>query len=89
MSDLPDKKTLEEAIGEYINEHFKCYFCEKPTDRYITFNTVAGIIEAFECLDCRQLRVQAQVDAGLRPASDLNPENLPERKTRPTHGYGQ
>jgi hypothetical protein len=64
---------LEDAIA-----HMVCYKCKTPTDRLIVFSTAAGIIQEYECIDCRQERVQAQVDKGLRPASDLLPENLPE-----------
>lgn len=69
--------TLEEQLEEHLANQ-KCYKCDEPTDRFILFNTEAGRIEAYECLRCRQERVQAQVNAGLRPASDLLPENLPE-----------
>lgn len=31
-------------------------------------------------MNCRQERVQKQVDEGRRPASDLLPENLPEAR---------
>lgn len=75
-------KTIEEQLAAVVAEQFRCYNCDKPTDRYIKFITAAGIVEDFECLDCRQKRVQAQVDAGLRPASDLDPENLPENRGR-------
>lgn len=70
--------SIEEQLKAVIEEQFRCINCNEPTDRYIMFRTAAGIINAFECLGCRQKRVQAQVDAGLRPASDLLPENLPE-----------
>lgn len=70
---------LEARLREVIDAQ-KCYNCGEPTDRYIKFRTQVGIVHDFECLDCRQKRVQAQVDAGLRPASDLLPENLPERR---------
>jgi len=71
---------VTEQLQDIIDREFRCYKCDAPTDRYIKFYTVKGIIEAFECLDCRQARVQKQVDAGLRPASDLLLENLPERR---------
>lgn len=71
---------VREQLEEVIEREFRCYRCDEPTDRCITFRTAVGIIDAFECLSCRQERVQAQVDAGLRPASDLQPENLPERR---------
>lgn len=64
---------------EEIVKHMKCYNCGTPTDRYITFMTTIGIVNDFECIDCRQRRVQRQVDEGLRPASDLLLKNLPER----------
>lgn len=70
---------LQEQIDALVAE-MKCYNCKAPTDRFILFNTIFGPIEAFECLDCRQSRVQAKVDAGLRPASDLEPESLPETR---------
>lgn len=69
------EQQLEEIVADW-----KCYNCGAPTDRYIKFRTVLGIISDFECLDCRQVRVQKQVDAGWRPASDLLPENLPENR---------
>jgi len=70
-------KTVHEQLEDIISQ-MACYKCNKFTDRFIRFATLGGIIEDFECFDCRQERVQAQVDAGLRPASDLLPENLPE-----------
>lgn len=73
------QKQLEEAAEEAF-EGMRCYRCNTRTDRLITFLTEADIIQEFECLDCRQERVQEQVDKGLRPASDLLPENLPERR---------
>ncbi len=76
MTDDSLQKQLEEAVASMV-----CYKCDKPTDRFIRFHTLGGIIEDFECLECRQERVQAQVDAGIRPASDLLPENLPEHRT--------
>ena len=72
-------KTIHEQLEDAISR-MVCYKCDKPTDRFITFSTLGGIVQDFECLDCRQERVQAQVDAGLRPASDLLPENLPENR---------
>jgi hypothetical protein len=42
--------------------------------------TSTKMTEAFECLDCRQARVACQVADGLRPATDLDPENLPENR---------
>lgn len=56
----------------------RCTDCGVETDRLILFATPVGRKRLFECLDCRRKRVQEQVDAGLRPASDLLPENLPE-----------
>jgi len=76
MNDKTVHEQLEDAISRMA-----CYKCNKPTARFIRFATLGGIIEDFECLDCRQERVQAQVDAGLRPESDLLPENLPENRT--------
>jgi hypothetical protein len=73
---------LREQIRKAI-EAMRCYNCGEPTDRYITFIVDGGIVNAFECVPCRQIRVQRQVDAGLRPASDLLPENLPENRNRP------
>jgi hypothetical protein len=64
--------------GAEIPGLFRCFNCGAETDRYITFRTAVGLVDAWECLACRQSRVQVQVDAGLRPASDLLPENLPE-----------
>lgn len=71
---------LEAQLTDLVETEFRCYKCKKRTDRYIKFFTLAGIIHDFECLDCRQDRVQDQVDKGWRPASDLLPENLPENR---------
>lgn len=76
--------TIEEQLAAFVKNEQKCYNCKKPTDRFIAFNTAVGVIEAYECLDCRQERVQRQVDEGRRPASDLNQENLPEVRN-PAH----
>ena len=70
-------KNLQEQLEDIVSG-MKCYNCEAPTDRYILFRTALGQIWAYECLNCRQERVQRQVDEGRRPASDLNLENLPE-----------
>lgn len=72
--------TIKAQLEEIIETQFRCYNCNKPTDRFIKFRTALGIIEEFECLNCRYDRVKKQVDAGLRPATDLLPENLPERR---------
>lgn len=77
---MTDDKSIEEQLEEIFDKEFRCYNCGKPTDRYITFRTILGIVNDFECVECRQERVQKQVDAGLRPASDLEPENFPERR---------
>lgn len=75
MIDAEIQAQLEAILAEQ-----RCYKCDEQTDRFIRFHTLDGIIEDYECLKCRQERVQAQVDAGLRPASDLLPENLPENR---------
>jgi cell division protein ZapA (FtsZ GTPase activity inhibitor) len=67
------REQLEAAVAA-----MRCYNCDTPTDRLIVFRTAIGIVEEYECLDCRQERVRRQVDEGLRPESDLLPENLPE-----------
>lgn len=72
--------TIEEQLKKIVEDTFRCYNCRQPTDRYIKFRTAVGTISAFECLKCRQERVQEAVDKGLRPASDLLPENLPENR---------
>lgn len=69
--------SVEEQLRDAVRA-MRCYNCKEPTDRLIVFRTAIGIVREYECLSCRQERVQAQVDAGLRPASDLLPENLPE-----------
>lgn len=70
---------ITEQLEDVIDQ-MRCYNCKKPTDRFIVFNTTKGVIQEFECIDCRQQRVQKQVDEGRRPASDLLPENLPEER---------
>lgn len=76
-----DKPSPElQAALEDATDKMRCYNCNEPTDRLIVFRTDIGIARKYECLDCRQIRVQRQVDEGLRPASDLLPENLPERR---------
>ena len=72
--------SIEDKLTAIIEETHRCIDCNERTDRFILFYTPGGLVEAFECIDCRQKRVQRQVDAGLRPASDLLPENLPERR---------
>lgn len=74
------KPTSNEDLVKIIEEMMKCHNCKKPTTRFILFRTELGLVEEYECLECRQERVQRQVDAGLRPASDLEQENLPEVK---------
>ena len=71
--------TLDEQLEAAV-DRMRCYNCKEQTDRLIWFSMARGVVKAYECLDCRQERVQKQVDAGLRPASDLLPENLPENR---------
>lgn len=70
-------KSVDEQLEDTVAQ-MKCYNCGAETDRFIRFMTAVGIVHEFECIDCRQERVKEQVEAGLRPASDLLPENLPE-----------
>lgn len=74
-----ESPSVEEQLEAAV-EGFRCYCCGTRTDRFIRFRTAVGIVEEFECIDCRQERVKRQVDEGLRPESDLLPENLPERR---------
>lgn len=74
MADTIDKQLEDESAKQ------KCYKCGEPCDRLITFATLIGIVQDYECIDCRQARVKEQIELGLRPASDLDLENLPEKR---------
>ena len=57
-----------------------CYKCATETERYIPFSVNGKLKHDYECLDCRRERVEEQVEAGLRPATDLLEVNLPENR---------
>lgn len=58
-----------------------CCDCKIVTGRQVTFFEYGvGIVQKYECLTCRQKRVEKQVEEGWRSPDMLLPENLPENR---------